>query len=351
MKQSLNLTLKLAAVFIGTIVGAGLASGEEITLFFTRYGYKSFIGILICMLIYIFMGFNIVHISIKYNLNSYSEFINIVSPGFLGKITSIVTGIFLITSSSIILAGSGSLIHQYFHISKWFGIVIMIIITLYTLLKDTNGLIEINSFIVPCLIIVVTTIFILFIALSKDFVNITYIKNLPSVKSNWLLSCLLYGGFNTLSCSGVLVPLTSEIKDEKISKLGVILGALGLTILAIMINFMLLLSVPNIYNYDIPLLYIAHRFGKVLQIMLLSVMWLEMFSTEVSDIYSLSKTLVHAFKIPYKKAIILILLIDIPISQFGFVNLIKCVYPLLGTISLVFIIQCIIFRFKKAYKN
>lgn len=347
MKNKLTLSFQLSAVFIGTIVGAGLASGEEITLFFTRYGYKSFVGIIICMFIYFFMGFNIIHISAKYNLDSYSSFIKTISPGVLGDITEIFTTICLITSSSIILAGSGALIHQYFHVPKWIGILIMILIALFTLLRDTSGLIEINSFIVPCLIIVITTLFILFIFLSKDTANIKYIKTVPNLKNNWIISCLLYGCFNSLSCSGVLVPLTSEIKDKFSSKLGIILGAICLTMLALMINFMLLANVPYIYKYDIPLLYIANRFGGTIQILLLCIMWLEMFSTEVSDIYSLSKTITHIFKIPYKKAIILILLIDIPISQFGFVNLISHVYPIFGFISLIFVIQCIVFRLKK----
>ncbi|WP_431732456.1 YkvI family membrane protein [Clostridium novyi] len=346
LKKNLTLTFELTAVFIGTIVGAGLASGEEITLFFTRYGYKSFIGILICMFIYIFMGFNIIHISNKYNLDSYSSFIKTVSPGLWGKITQIFTTICLITSSSIILAGSGSLIHQYFHVQKWVGIFIMVVIALITLLRDTNGLIEINAFIVPCLIIVISTIFILFLLLSKDTANISYIKKVPAINGSWFISCLLYGSFNSLSCSGVLVPLTSETHDKPSSKLGIVFGALGLTILAFMINFMLLSNVPNIYKYDIPLLYVANRFGGLIQILLLGIMWLEMFSTEVSDIYSLSKTLRDVFKIPYKRAIILILLIDIPISQFGFVNLISHVYPIFGFVSLIFLIQCILFRIK-----
>lgn len=351
MKKNLSLTFQLSAVFIGTIVGAGLASGQEITLFFTRYGYKSFVGILICLAIYIFMGFNIIHISIKYNLKSYNDFIKMVSPGLMGKLTGIVTGIFLISSSSIILAGSGALLHQYFHVSKWVGTILMASIGLLTLLRDTDGLIEVNSFIVPCLLIVITTIFILFITLSKDIVNISYIKSIPKYKSNWFISCLLYGGFNTLACSGVLVPLSSEVRNKTALRSGLVLGSIGLTILGLMINFMLLLNVPNIYNYDIPLLYIVHRFGTVVQIMLLIIIWLEMFSTEVSDIYSLSKTLQQAFKIPYKKAVILILFIDILVSRLGFANLIQHVYPFFGAISLIFMIQCIIFKFNEAYKG
>ncbi|WMJ80236.1 transporter [Clostridium sp. MB40-C1] len=351
MKKYLSLSFQLAAVFIGTIVGAGLASGEEITLFFSRYGCKSFIGLLICMLIYVIMGFIIIHISTKYNLNSYNEFIRLVSPGFLGQVTDILTSIFLLSGSAIILAGSGALISQFFHVSKWIGIILMCCLSIYILLKDTEGLLEINSFIVPCLIIIITTIFILFIGLSKDIVNIPYIMNIADSKYNWFISTLLYAGFNIISCSGVLVPLSSEIKSKTPLKLGVLLGSIVLTVIAFMINLMLMLNIPNIFQYDIPLLYIADRFGKLIQILLLCVMWLEMFSTEVSDIYSLGKTIENVFNIPYKKSVILIILIAIPISQLGFVNLITYVYPAFGAISFVFIIQCIIFYFKQKSTN
>ena len=49
---------QIAAVFIGTIVGAGLASGKEITTFFTKYGYISFLGILLTGIFYIFICLN-----------------------------------------------------------------------------------------------------------------------------------------------------------------------------------------------------------------------------------------------------------------------------------------------------
>lgn len=347
MKNYLTLTLQLAAVFIGTIVGAGLASGEEITLFFSRYGYKSFIGILICMIIYIIIGFIIINISVKYDLKSYTEFIKLISPGFLGQVTHVLISLFLLSGSAIILAGSGALLNQYFHVSKWTGILLMSFISLYILLKDTKGLLEINSFIVPCLITIITTIFILFIFLSKDTSNISYIKDNIPHNNFWFISCLLYAGFNIISCSGVLVPLSSELKLKSSLKISVFLGSIVLTVIAFMLNFMLILNIPNIFNYDIPLLYIAHRFGSIIQIMLLCVMWMEMFSTEVSDIYSLGKTLTNTLNISYKKAVTITLLLAIPISQFGFVNLISYIYPAFGAISLVFIVQCLIFYFKQ----
>jgi Uncharacterized membrane protein len=346
LQKKIIKTLQISAVFIGTIVGAGLASGREITQFFTCFGYKSFLGILLCGLLYIVIGSMLVKISIKYNLNSYNQLIKLVSPGFLGEITDIITSFFLVSGAAIILAASGALLHQYFGISNWIGIIAMTILTLIILLRDTQGLIEINTMIVPTLIIVIVTIFILYVLFSKDSLSVDIIKNIPYSKKYWLISTLLYSGFNIISSSGVIVPLSSEINNPKILIVGITLGSIGLTVLCIIINVMLMLNVPYIYKYEIPLLYIANRFGKIIQIVLLAIIWLEMFSTAVSDVYSVGKTISNVFGINYKNAVFIILLIAIPISQIGFGTLISILYPAFGVISLIFIIQCTYFYFK-----
>lgn len=351
MKSHISSTFQVAAVFIGTIVGAGLASGREITQFFTQFGYKSFIGILICGLLYILVGSMIIKISLKNNLKSYNELITLVSPGFLGQVTDIITSFFLISGAAIILAASGALLHQYFGVTRWIGIILMTIVTLIVLLRDTKGLIEINTVIVPSLIIVLSCTFVLFLLLSKDSFSVSYIKSIPYNKGYWLFSTILYAGFNILCCSGVLVPLSSEIKSAKVVIWGVIIGAISLTTLCIMINLMLMFNVPYIFKYEIPLLYIANRFGNLLQMMLLIIIWLEMFSTAVSDVYSVGKTISHVFKISYKRAVLIIIAIAIPISQIGFANLIKVLYPAFGVISVVFIVQCTIFYFKPKFNS
>ena len=355
MKKTIGLIFQTAAVFIGTIVGAGLASGQEITQFFSTYGYVSFYGILVCCLIYIIVSSIIVSISLKHKLSSYTELIALVSPGFFGIITDVFTSFFLVSGAAVILAGSGALLHQYFGISKWVGILLMAIISLYTVLKDTKGLITINSFIVPALITIIVTIFILYLLFYKDMVSATYIKQIPSYKNNiipaqWFFSALLYAGFNMLCCSGVLVPLSQEIKYKRVLIPGVIIGALGLTILCYLINTMLLLNIPQIFKYEIPLLYITHRFGMLMQILLLCIIFCEMFSTEVSNIYSVGKTLEKKFDVSYKKAVLLIVVVALPISQIGFKTLIKVLYPGFGAISFIFLIQCILF-YKKTTKR
>lgn len=337
---------QVATVFIGTIVGAGLASGKEITEFFTQYGIFSFIGIIGCGIFYILISSIISRISINYNLSSYSDVMNIISPNIFGKITGFITTLFLISSASIILAGSGALIHQFFGIPKIIGSLIMIAIAIFFLLRDTEGLIEVNSFIVPGLICTLTLITVLYFAFCRNTVSLDNIASFPKQKTGIFISTVLYAGYNTLSASGVLVPLSTQMKKSKIMIAGIVTGAIGLTVLCLMINLLLTINQPYIYKYEIPLLFVANRFGNLIQALLLVIIWLEMFSTEVSDIYSISKTLEQTFNIKFKKAIFIVISLALLISQFGFGTLITKLYPIFGLLSLIFIFQCILFFFK-----
>lgn len=346
MKKEFTKIFQIAVVFIGTIVGAGLASGKEITQFFTSYGLVSFWGILFCGIFYILMGSIISKIGIKYNLNSYTDVLKIISPNLLGKITGVITTLYLISSASIILAGSGALINQFFGIPKIVGTLIMLAIAIVFLLRDTEGLIEVNSFIVPGLITTITLVFILYFMFSKDTMSINFITSIEPKKNGIILSTILYAGYNVLCCSGVLVPLSNETKSSKIMIYGISLGALGLTLLSCVINLLLFINQPYIFELEIPLLLVAQRFGNLIQALLLVIIWLEMFSTEVSDVYSISKSLEQTFHIKFNRGIFIVLALALPISQIGFTNLISTLYPLFGVLSLVFIAQCLYFYYK-----
>ena len=54
--KKIILMLKIATIFVGSIVGAGLSSGRELNQFFSVYGWKSFVGLIVCGLAYVILG-------------------------------------------------------------------------------------------------------------------------------------------------------------------------------------------------------------------------------------------------------------------------------------------------------
>ena len=225
----------------------------------------------------------------------------------------------------------------------------MLVLASFFLLRGTDGLIEVNSFIVPSLIFTMTLVTILYFIFCRDMLSVENLMNFEPKKEGIWISTILYAGYNTLCSSGVLVPLSNKMGKSKTMIIGISFGALGLTVLCSMINLLLTVNQPYIYEYEIPLLFVSQRFGAIAQALLLVIIWLEMFSTEVSDVYSISKTLEQSFNIKFKKGIFLVLAVALPISQVGFTNLISTLYPAFGVLSLIFISQCVLFYVK--HKN
>lgn len=344
--KNMKLSIQIAMIFIGSIVGAGVCSGRELNQFFATYGIVGFIGLVLCGILYVVFSRMIINITDKYNVSSYDEFVDLVCPKWVAKFTNFVLTLFLFSSTSIILAGSGSILYQYFGIPRWVGVLVMFVISSFFLMRNTEGLFEVNSFVVPTLIVVMSAIFISYVKQNPQTLTFEYMRMIPRQKSNLFISTLIYVSFNILTIIGVIVPLTNSIKKPKQIIRGVILGSIVLTILGMCITFLMLVNPFHPTMYEIPLLAIAMELRPIFQLGMLGIMWLEMFSSQVSNVYSLSYYLKNRFNIEYNKGIFLVVLIAAPFSVVGFAKLVEVLYPMYGILSLVFLAYCVIFIVK-----
>ena len=56
MKTNWGAAIQIAAVYVGTVVGAGFATGREIVEFFSRFGFIGLISMIMSGYILIFLG-------------------------------------------------------------------------------------------------------------------------------------------------------------------------------------------------------------------------------------------------------------------------------------------------------
>lgn len=349
--KDIKLSIEIAMIFVGSIVGAGVCSGRELNQFFATYGIAGFIGLVICGILYVLFSRMIIIITDQYHVSSYDEFVALVCPKWVAKFTNLVLTLFLFSSTSIILAGSGGVLYQYFGIPKWMGILTMFILSSFFLLRNTEGLFEVNCIVVPTLIIVMSAIFFSYIQYNPASSHFEYMWLIPRQKTNLMTSTLIYVSFNILTIIGVIVPLTNEIKKPAPIIGGVILGSFILTVLGIFITFLMLVNPFHPGMYEIPLLAVAMELSPILQVGMLGIMWLEMFSSQVSNVYSLSYYLKNRFKIEYNKGIFLVVLVAAPFSMVGFAKLVEILYPMYGILSLVFLAYCVLFMIKMRHKT
>ncbi|KMT22076.1 hypothetical protein [Clostridium cylindrosporum] len=334
--------LKISAVFIGTIIGAGLASGQEILQFFSLYGRKSFIGITICCIIYVVFSCIIVYLCYKHKFRSYNDMVIFVLGKKFGRVTDIFLTFFIFAGNTIMISGGGAMLNEFFGLNKAVGIFLMAALCFIVTSLSTKGLIATNMIVVPLSTVMILLVGIFTLKQNPDSINYIITSNSPQSKDGFLLSALLYASFNLILATGVICPMTREIKSRKKFIAGCLLGGIVLTILAVSVNFSILTYYPGSFYSEIPTLHISKEFGALFMFLLTGIIWLEMFSTEISNLYSLGKRMEHSFKISYTTSVLIIILVSIPISFAGFSNLIRILYPPFGAVSLIFIFGCLI---------
>lgn len=151
--------LKVVFVIIGTLIGAGFASGQEVYAFFFSFGIKGLIGILISSFIIgitIYKTFKIIQ---KNNINNYEEFLNsFIENKKINYITNTIINIFILVSFYIMIAGFGAYLQQELNLNSIIGSCILAMLCLILFKTNVNGLVKVNEILIPILIIIMILI-------------------------------------------------------------------------------------------------------------------------------------------------------------------------------------------------
>lgn len=338
--------LKVVFVIIGTLIGAGFASGQEVYLFFFSYGMKGLIGILISSIIIgvvIYSTFNILN---KYKINTYKDFLNILIPKNtkLKIIANFIINIFILITFFIMIAGFGAYFEQEIGINRLVGSLILAIITFIVFMTSIKGVVKVNELIVPILI---GFIFIIGIISIKD----THILNLENYVirtnyTNFALSAVLYSSYNSILLIPVLITLNNYVKNKKqifyISFISAIV-----TILLSVIIFLLLVRVDvDISKLEMPVVYVVSNMFKILRCIYGVIILGSIFTTAISlGVSFLQNTAKN--KKGYTQISIIMCITSVIISKFGFSNLVSLLYPIFGYLGLIQILRLCVIKISK----
>ena len=151
--------LKVVFVIIGTLIGAGFASGQEIYTFFFSYGIKGILGIIISSTIIgltIYKTFKIIE---KNNIKNYKEFLDFfIKNEKIKELINSIINIFILVSFYVMIAGFGAYLEQEINLNNFIGSSILAILCIILFRTNINGIVKINEILIPILILVVLVI-------------------------------------------------------------------------------------------------------------------------------------------------------------------------------------------------
>lgn len=343
MKRKEISSLQIAGTYIGTVVGAGFGSGQEILQFFQVFGYKGLLGLGIVMFLFILLGYKIMLWGKTLRADSHLPMIEAVCGNSISKVMDYVITFFLFGSVAAMLAGSGALLHEQFGFSKLLGAILMAIIVALTVLQGINGVVNAISLVVPALILSALGISIASLLLipksTNSIINLSHTSG--QLMGSWWWSAILYASYNILLATSILAPLGKVTKRPVTLKRGAFLGGLGLAFGALTIFIALSRLDSEIFQREIPMIYIAGKISIVVQIVYNVVLLGEIYSTAVGSLYGFLNRITPEENNKRKKMLWLIMGFSVLASQLGFSRIVQYVYPFIGYCGIVFMIQLI----------
>ena len=336
---------KVVFVIIGTMIGAGFASGQEMYLFFFSYGIEGLIGILISSLIIgvvISKTFQVVN---RYGIDTYKDFLKVLikRKGKIALVINFIINSFILITFFIMIAGFGAYFEQELGINSLIGSSILAILTFVIFMTSVKGVVKANELLVPLLIGFLAVI------------GITNLKEIPfgalgnymiRVKEDsFVLSAILYSSYNSILLIPVLLTLKNYLKDKK-QILSIATISTIIIILLSIIVFLLLVRVDvDITNLEMPAVYVVSHSFKILRYIYGFIILGSIFTTTISLGTSFLQNITKNKK-SYTQIAVIMCITSVLVSKIGFSNLVNLLYPFFGYLGLVQIFKLTFLKVK-----
>ncbi len=337
--------LAMAATYIGTVVGAGFASGQEVLQFFGLFGPLGIPAVAVAVLGFFLFGFACMEIGRLTGAASHQPVLRHAAGRALSRFLDFVTTFLLFGALSAMISGAGSVANQEFGLPWIAGASFMAAITTITVLSGFKGVTYAISSVVPFLlggVLAISTAVIL--------KNGLHIGNPPAgyeppVKP-WLLSSLNYVSYNIIISVPVLSALgpTASSRKETLTASGA--GAIGLGIGLLSVYLTIVSSFPHIVHYEVPLARLASETWALGKPFYITIFIAEVYTTAVANLYGFSARLSCPGNNEFKAVAVITGLIALWTASAGFSAIVRFVYPLSGWAGAALIASLAVFLVK-----
>ncbi|MFD2371385.1 hypothetical protein ACFSO0_15780 [Brevibacillus sp. GCM10020057] len=334
MQGSWKTAWQIAFTYIGTVVGAGFASGREIVEFFVQYGTQGLAGILLATALFTWAGTRVMLISYRIQADSYQDVSTYLFGHPFGMVFNSLLLTVLLGTTSVMLAATGAIFWESFQLPSQVGIWISMLMIFVVTRKGLFAIHRVNSIFVPTLVAFTLLVFLY----TQPWKDPILISESPRAWA-WLSSPLSYVALNVSLTQAVLVPIGRHSTSEKPLIAGGIIGGLGIGLLLILAYSSLAVEMPDIQHAEMPMIALLHGVGRGIPLLFSLLVYAEIFSTLVANVFGLAEQLRQVTHLRGPTVLFGILIITYFISFIGFSSLLRLLYPLFGQLVVFFLVM------------
>ena len=337
MKQEKLNFFNVAVMYVGTIMGAGFASGREGWQFFGIFGKKAYIGIALAGLLFMALGMMVSYIARSLKTDDMGKVIVFTdNPKMIDAVGYFMAAILYTIIISMSAAG-GSLLNQQFGINKAVGGGIIVILVIMTVLGNFERVSKVFKLIIPVLFAVDIGCCILVMISDIDQSGATSGFPPSAMAPDWFIAAFLFISYNMLAMIPIIAASSMQSRDHRSAVLGSGLGGAMLAFLTLVLVFALQKDMAFTQSMDLPMLAYTSRLSKAAGLLFGAVLFAAIYSAATSVYFGFSTKLKES---PRKKYIIIVgACIGFFGGLSGFKNIVAYLYPIEGYIGFVVILM------------
>lgn len=329
----------IALSFIGLLVGAGFATGQEVVQYFTSFGIPGMWGILVAGLVMTLAGTVFLQLGSYFHASEHNQVFRNITHPIISRILDVAVILTLFAVGFVMLAGAGSNMQQQFGWPAWVGSLLMLVLVLITGMFDVDKVSQVIGLLTPTIIIAVLFVGIYTLLHMPDNVDaaITASAAIESPIPSWLVSALNYNGLALILAVSMSLVIGGDNISPREAGVGGIVGGAVYAVLMAIAGFSLLMNAEKIGKSDIPMLTLVNNVHSTMGVIMAIIIYLMIFNTAIGMFYALGKRLSSGNEAKYRIIFIAGCLAGFAVSFAGFKSLMQYVYPVLGYMGIVLV--------------
>ncbi len=344
--------LGIGMAFIGLIVGAGFASGQEMLQFFVAFGSWGIIGALGASLVMIVSGVAMLQLGSYVGAKEHTAVFQRVAHPAVAHFLDAITIITLFSIGFVMFAGGGANMAQQFGWPVWMGAVMTLGAVLAAGMFDVNRVSTIIGAMTPFIILFLTGASVWTIFTSDyDIANLNLASaQVQTLLPNWWLGALNYVGLCAMTAVSMSIVIGGNMLDTRAAGLGGLFGGVMYLILLLLAVFAMFLRVDVVGGDDLPMLSLVNLIHPALGAAMAVVIFGMIFNTALGLFYALGKRLTRSRPERFRAVYVSTVLVGFALSFVGFRDLVSYVYPALGYLGLVMIVMLGVGWFRRRHR-
>ena len=332
--------LSAAFAYVGVIVGAGLASGQDLLQYFLAYGAIGLIGIAALGVLNVIFGAVALQLGSYYRSDNHDVVFEQIARPALRRIIDVVLVFSAFTMGFVMLAGAGANLEQQFGLPAWAGSALCAVLVVLTAFLNFDRIMNVIGVFTPIIMVAIAVLMIY--SLVTPHASVTELdaaaRNVTPALSNLVFSTLNYFALCVVGGIAMAFVLGGSIlrigEARRAGHIGGVLIALVLGADAVA----LYLNVDRIWNFDVPALEIARSVHPAFAFGYTLVIFALIYNTAFSLFYSTARRFSGGSTARLRIVLVAVVAAGYAASFMGFKKLIGGMYPIIGWLGVALLV-------------